>query len=84
MTRDKNKTMDKPIEQPTALQLRELLKRHSLARHEAAELLYVTASAWHKWSASEEKPEHRNIPRAIYELLLLKLDEHPTKRLVDK
>jgi len=76
--------MDKPIQQPSALELRELLKRHSLARHEGADLLYVSTSALHKWTATEEKPEHRNIPLAIYELLLLKLDEHPSKKLVDK
>lgn len=76
--------MDTPIKQPTALELRELLKRHSLARHEAAKLLEVSTSAWHKWTATEEKPEHRDIPIAIYELLLLKLGEHPTKKLIDK
>ena len=74
-----------PILQPTAQELRDLLKRHSLARHEAAALLYVSTSAWHKWTTSEEKQkEHRDIPLAIYELLLLKLNEHPTQRIVDK
>lgn len=76
-----------PIEQPTPQELRDLLKRHSLARHEAAHLLHVSTSAWHKWTTKEDeggKGEHRKIPKAIYELLLLKLGEHPTQKLVDK
>ncbi|ARO89092.1 transcriptional regulator [Nitrosospira lacus] len=74
--------MDTPIAQPKPQELRDLLKRHSLARHEAATLLYVSTSAWHKWTSTGV--EHRQIPTAIYELLLLKLGEHPTKKLVDK
>jgi hypothetical protein len=76
--------MEAGIKQPTASQLRQLLKRHSLARQEAAALVNVSTSAWHKWTTSEDKDEHRKIPIAIYELLLLKLDEHPTKRILDK
>jgi hypothetical protein len=76
--------MSPPIEQPTAQQLRDLLKKHSLARHEVATLLNVSTSAWHKWTTMEDKEEHRKIPKAIYELLLLKLGEHPTHKLVDK
>lgn len=79
-----NNTMTTPIEQPSAIELRELLKRHSLARHQAAQLLRVSTSAWNKWTATEEKSEHRKIPIAIYELLLLKLGEHPGKKLVDR
>ena len=74
--------MDTSIRQPKAEELRDLLKRHSLARHEAATLLYVSTSAWHKWTSTGA--EHRQIPTAVYELLLLKLDEHPTQKLVDK
>lgn len=76
--------MSTPIEQPTAQELRDLLKKHSLARHEVATLLSVSTSAWHKWTTMEDKEEHRKIPKAIYELLLLKLGEHPTQKLVDK
>lgn len=76
--------MDTPIEQPKAQELRDLLKKHSLVRHEAAALLHVSTSAWHKWTTLEDKPEHRAIPKAMYELLLLKLDEHPGKKLIDK
>lgn len=75
---------EETIEQPTALELRELLRKHSLARHEAAALIYVSTSAWHKWTTVEDKEEHRKIPIAIYELLLLKLGEHPTQKLVTR
>lgn len=74
--------MNNPIEPPTAQELRDLLKKHSLVRHEAATLLHVSTSALNKWTATGR--EHRQIPLAIYELLLLKLDEHPTKKLVDR
>lgn len=74
--------MNTGIPQPSATELRELLKKHSLARHEVAALLSVSTSAWNKWTTMEDKPEHRKIPVAIYELLLLKLGEHPTQKLV--
>lgn len=76
--------MSTSLKQPTSSQLRKLLKRHSLTRQEAATLIDVSTSAWYKWTTAEDKVEHRKIPLAIYEMLLLKLDEHPKKRLVDK
>lgn len=72
------------ITQPTPEQIRELIKRHGVTRGEAAALVHVSINAWHKWSASEGSGDHRAMPLVAWELLLLKLGEHPSKRLVDE
>jgi hypothetical protein len=71
------------ITQPTSEQLRQLILKHGVTRSEAAALVHVSINAWHKWSASEGSGDHRAMPLAAWELLLLKLGEHPTKKLVD-
>ncbi len=71
------------ITQPTPEQLRELIRRHNVTRSEAAAMVHVSLNAWHKWSAAEGTVDHRAMPLAAWELLLLKLGEHPTKKLVD-
>jgi hypothetical protein len=71
------------ITQPTPEQLREIIRRHSITRSEAAAMVHVSINAWHKWSANEGTVDHRVMPLAAWELLLLKVGEHPTKKLVD-
>jgi hypothetical protein len=68
---------DFEITQPTPEELRELVKSAGLTRGEAAELVHVTKRAWDKWTTKEGSPDHRNMPLAAYELLLIKLGEHP-------
>jgi hypothetical protein len=72
------------LEQPTPEQLRELIKKHGITRADAASMVHVSTNAWHKWSATKGSMNAREIPMSAWELLLLKLDEHPTKRLVDR
>jgi len=72
------------IEQPTPEQIRELIKSHGLTRRKAAELIYVSTSTWHKWSAPEGGSDYREMPLAAWELMLLKLGEHPTKKMINK
>lgn len=72
------------LTQPTPEQLRELIKKHGITRIEAAKLVHVSANAWHKWSATEGSINSRAMPLSAWELLLLKLDEHPTQKLVDR
>ncbi|MFM0303989.1 transcriptional regulator [Paraburkholderia sediminicola] len=71
------------ITQPTPEELRQLILKHGVTRSEAAALVHVSINAWHKWSANEGSSDHRAMPLAAWELLLLKLGEHPTKKLVD-
>ncbi|KVA69025.1 hypothetical protein WI61_14920 [Burkholderia cepacia] len=71
------------VTQPTPEQIRQIIQKHGVTRSEAAEMVHVSVNAWHKWSASEGSGDHRAMPLAAWELLLLKLGEHPSKQLVD-
>lgn len=75
---------DEAIEQPTPEQLRELIKKHGITREDAAKMVHVSSNAWHKWSATKGSINARAMPKSAWELLLLKLGEHPSKRLVDR
>ncbi len=72
--RDNNKTMT-PIEQPTPDQIRAVLKKHSITREQAAGLLHVSLRAMHNWLAPKDTANHRAMPVAAWELLLIKLGE---------
>lgn len=72
------------IKQPTPEQLRETIKRHGLTRADACKLVHVSLKAWHNWSAPETSQNHRSIPLPVWELLLLRLGDHPTHQLVDR
>ncbi|MGU7843673.1 hypothetical protein ACV22V_29895, partial [Burkholderia sp. AW33-5] len=65
------------ITKPSPEQLRETIKRHGLTRGEAAQLVHASITAWHAWSAPEGSSNHRPMPLAAWELLLVKLGEHP-------
>lgn len=67
---------DNQLTQPTPEELRDLIKRHDLTRGEAAELVHASKRTWDNWSAKEDARDFRNIPMAVYELLLIKLGEH--------
>lgn len=69
---------------PSPEELRELLKRHKVSRQDAATMLYVSINAIHKWTAKEGSQDYREMPLAAYELLLLKIGEHPTHKMVVK
>ena len=72
--------MTSPIEQPAPDDIRTLLKRHSITRERAATLLHVSLRTMHNWLAPVDTANHRAMPLAAWELLLIKLVE----RDVDK
>lgn len=71
------------ITQPTPADVRKLLDESGLSREQFAELAHVSKLTIHKWVLPTENPNHRGIPLAAWELLLLKLGKHPTKKLID-
>jgi hypothetical protein len=76
--------IDDDVKQPTPEEIRALLKKHGISREKAAALVHASLRAWHNWSAPEGGVNHREMPKAAWELLLIKLGEHPSKKLVDK
>jgi hypothetical protein len=72
------------IDEPTNEDFKELLKKHGKTRQEAADLLYVKLSTVHGYCDPATSTKHRKIPRASWELLLLKLDDHPFQEIRDK
>lgn len=71
------------ITQPTPGDVRSLLDESGLSREQFAELVHVSKLTIHKWVLPVENQNHRGIPLAAWELLLLKLGKHPTKKLID-
>ncbi|WP_423370156.1 helix-turn-helix domain-containing protein [Burkholderia sp. LMG 32019] len=71
------------ITQPTPADVRQLLDESGLSREQFAELAHVSKLTIHKWVLPAENQNHRGIPLAAWELLLLKLGKHPTKKLID-
>jgi DNA-binding transcriptional regulator YiaG len=71
------------ITQPSPAEVRQLLEDSDLSREQFAELVHVSKLTIHKWVLPEENQNHRGIPLAAWELLLLKLGKHPTKKLID-
>lgn len=71
------------ITQPSPADVRKLLEGSGLSREQFAELVHVSKLTVHKWVLPNDNPNHRGIPLAAWELLLLKLGHHPSKKLVD-
>lgn len=69
---------------PTPDDIRAAVSAAGVSRSQAASLLHVPLSAWNNWCAPEGSNKHRQMPLAAWELLLLKLDSHPAKKLVDR
>lgn len=72
------------IQPPTPEDIRAAVAAAGVSRSEAASLLHVQRTAWDNWCAPEGSTKHRQMPLAAWELLLLKLDAHPVKKLVDR
>ena len=60
---------------PTPDEIRALLKKHNITREKAAGLVHVSLRAMHNWLAPIGTANHRAMPLAVWELLLIKLDE---------
>ena len=72
------------IAPPTPGEIRALLKKHRVTREQAAAMVHVSLRAFNNWCAPVGGINHRGMPKAAWELLLLKLGEHPHKTLTDK
>lgn len=68
---------------PKSDALRDLLKEVKISRQEVAELLHVNTNTVNTWIATEGTSLHRPMPLMAWELLLLKLNRHPSKRVFD-
>ncbi len=66
-----------PITRPTPEEIRAMLKKHRVTREQAARLAQASLKTWHGWSAPVGSVNHRPIHLAAWELLLIKLGEHP-------
>jgi hypothetical protein len=64
-----------PLQQPSHEDLKALLKKYSLKRQHAADLLHVTIHAVDSWCAPTTSTKARPIPLGMWELLLMKLGE---------
>jgi DNA-binding transcriptional regulator YiaG len=71
------------LTEPTNEEVRAILKKHRLTREAAAAMLYVSIHTVDSWTAVPG-PKQRKMPLASWELLLLKLDEHPFKIVRDR
>ncbi|MCY0856445.1 helix-turn-helix domain-containing protein [Cupriavidus sp. D39] len=71
------------LKQPTPEEVRALLNDSGLSREDFAALVHVSKLTVHKWVLPKDSENHRGIPLAVWELLLLKLGRHPEKKLVD-
>ena len=72
------------IQLPTPDDIRAAVVAAGVSRSEAASLLHVQRTAWDNWCAPVGSTKYRQMPLAAWELLLLKLDAHPAKKLVDR
>jgi DNA-binding transcriptional regulator YiaG len=64
--------------------IKHLFSHHEITRAEAAELLDVSVHTVDSWTAPPSSTKHRAIPLACWEMLLLKLNAHPEKMLIDR
>jgi DNA-binding transcriptional regulator YiaG len=63
---------------PTAQQIKTLRIKFGCTQAEAAAYCGVTTRAWQMWEADDRK-----IPRAAWELFLIKTDQHPIYAIRD-
>lgn len=71
------------LKAPDAETLRNLMKDVKITRQEVAELLHVNTNTVNAWAAAEDTSLHRPMPLMAWELLLLKLNRHPSKRVFE-
>ena len=74
---------DKELKEPDAQTLRSLMKEARISRQEVAELLHVNTNVVSAWVSSADTSLHRPMPLMAWELLLLKLNRHPSKRVFE-
>jgi hypothetical protein len=72
------------LQRATHSDIKALLRDHNVTRAQAAEMLDVSVHTIDSWTAPDTSAKHRTMPLSSWEMLLLSLDAHPSKRLVDK
>ena len=72
------------MNQPSPEEIRALLKKHGISREEAAALVHASLRAWNNWIAPIGGVNHRQMPLAAWDLLLIKLGEHPDYRIIER
>lgn len=75
---------EETIKQPTPDEIRDVLKKHGVTREKAAGLVHVSLKTMHGWLSPIGGKAHRAMPLSAWELLLLKLVEHPHFKIVEK
>ncbi len=68
---------DFEITQPTPEEIRELVQDSGLSRATASNLVHASRRAWDKWTTKVDSQDHRAMPLAAWELLLIKTGRHP-------
>jgi len=66
----------------TQKQIREARAEAGLSAREAAELVGVSMMTWQRWEGQTSRPT--SIPKACWELFLLKVGQHPTHILKER
>ena len=75
---------EKELKVPDAQALRSLMKEARIfAPGSGAELLHVSTNMVNAWASSEDTSLYRPMPLMAWELLLLKLNRHPSKRVFE-
>lgn len=74
----------KKLSQPSDEKIKALIKKHGITRLDASDLLHVSIHTFDSWCVPETSSKHRAMPLPMWELLLLKLDAHPTKIMIDR
>lgn len=62
---------------PSPEEIRAMLKKHKITREQAAGMVHAKPSTWHGWSSPVGSKDYRPMHMATWELLLIKLGEHP-------
>ncbi|WP_041362170.1 DNA-binding transcriptional regulator [Methylovorus sp. MP688] len=69
---------------PSPDDIKTLIKQRGLTRAEFADLLHASKRTVDKWLQPVTSDDYRQMPFAVWELALLKLDNHPVYKLAIK
>ena len=65
-----------PLNNPTPAQIRAARESAMLTQTEAAQLVHSSRSSWAQWEAGEDRSTHRAMHPAMWELFLIKTNQH--------
>ena len=61
---------------PTPAKIREARESAGLSQTAAAQLIHSSRSSWAQWEAGEDRSTHRAMHPAMWELFLIKTNQH--------